>query len=240
MNNRSPSGLFPWVSLLTGAVSLPLRCWLLSSIDGSGLLPRHHITGVISLLLLLLTAGITFLSLRQTPPSSADRRRFPPSRLAAIGSAIGGIGIGISAFTVPASGILAILIPILGILCAGALLYAAYCRMIGLRPNCLFHAAMALFLVFRILAACRIWGAEPQVQLYLFPLLGSLFLLLACYYRAEADAMAGDYRKYLFFGQLALFCCIMCLPGDDWLFYASAAIWLGTDYCILPGKRDHR
>ena len=240
MNNRSPSGLFPWVSLLLGAVSLHLRYRLLISFDSHGLLPKYQFAGIASLLLLLLTADITFLSLRQMPPSSASRRRCPPSRLAAIGSAIGGVGIGVSAFTVPVSGILGILIPALGVLCAGALLYAAYCRLIGLRTNCLFHGTMVLFLAFRILATCRGWGAEPQVQLYLFPLLGSLFLLLTCYYRAEADAMAGDYRKYLFFGQLALFCCLGCLPGDDWLFFLSAAIWLATDYCVLPGRRNHR
>lgn len=237
MNNHSQSGLFPWVSLLTGSVSLPLRCWLLSSIDNNGLLPRFHITGILSLLLLLLTAGICFWGLRRAAPSNAYRRRFPPSRLAALGSAISGFGIGISAFTVSTAGILRLLMPILGILCAGALLYAAYCRLIGLRPNCLSHGAMVLFLVFRILSACRGWGAESQLQFYLFPLLGSVFLLLTCYYRAETDAMIGDYRKYLFFGQLALFCCLMCLPGDDWLFYMSAVVWLATDYCVPSAKR---
>ena len=240
MNNHSQSGLFPWVALLTGSISLPLRCWLLSSIDENGLLPRFHIAGILSLLLLLATAGISFWVLRQVAPSNAYRRRFPPSRLAALGTAIGGFGMGISAFTVSAAGILGILLPIFGILCAGALIYAAYCRQIGLRPNCLFHTAMVLFLVFRILVVCRDWGSEPQVQFYLFPLLGSLFLLLTCYYRTEADAMTGDYRKYVFFGQMALFCCLMCLPGDDWLFYMSAAAWLATDYCALPTMRRYR
>jgi len=239
MNNHSQSGLFPWVSLLTGAVSLPLRCWLLSSMENNGLLPRFHIAGIFSLLLFLLTAGICFWGLRQAPASYAYRRRFPPSRLAAAGTALGAVGIGISAFLVPAADILRILLPVLGILSAAALIYTAHCRLIGLRPNCLSHGTMVLFLVFRILTACQSWGAEPQVQFYLFPLLGSLCLLLACYYRAETDAMTGDYRKYIFFGQTALFCCLMCLPGDDWLFYASAAVWLATDYCVLPSRRRY-
>lgn len=237
MNKQSQSGLFPWVSLLTGSLCLLLRRWLLSSVDDSGLLPKFHIAGILSLLLLLLTVGITFWSLRQAAPSNAYAQRFPSSRLAAIGTALGGIGIGFSAFTVPTSGALRLVVPFLGILSAAALLYTAYCRLIGLRPNCLFHGTTVLFLVFRILACCRSWGAETQVQLYLFPLLGSLCLLLAFYYRAEIDAMAGDYRKYLFFGQAALCCCIMCLPGDDWLFYMSAGLWLTTDYCVPQVKR---
>ena len=240
MNKYSQSGLFPWVSLLTGSVSLPLRCLLLSSIDDNGLLPRFHFTGILSLLLLLLTVAITLWGLRQAPSSFAYRRRFPPSLVAAIGSTVGGIGIGISAFTVPAAGILGILVPILGLISAGALIYAAHCRQIGLRPNCLAHCAMVVFLLFRILATCQDWGAEPQLQLYLFPLLGSLSLLLTSYYRAEVDAMTGDYRKYVFFGQIALFCCLMCLPGDDWLFYMSAAVWLVTDHCVLPKRRRYR
>lgn len=236
MNHHSQSGLFPWVALLTGSVSLPLRCWLLSSADKGGLLPQYHITGILSLLLLLLTAGICFLVLRQAPASNAYRRRFPPSRLAAIGTALGGIGMGISAFTISANGILRPLVPVLGILSAVGMLYAAYCRLVGLRPNCLSHVVFVLFLLFRILVVCRDWGAEPQVQTYLFPLLGSLFLLLTGYYRAEADAMTGDYRKYLFFGQIALFCCLMCLPGKDWLFYMSATLWLAADFCVLPHR----
>ena len=237
MNKYSQSGLFPWVSLLTGSAGLCLRHWLLSCADDRGLLPEFHIAGYLCLLLLLLTAGIAFWCLWQATPSKAYNRRFPPSWLAAVGSAISGIGICLSAFTVPAAGILDLLLSILGILCIPALLYAAYCRLIGLRPNAMLHGITALFLAFRILATCRSWGSESQLQLYLFPLLGSLCLLLAFYYRAETAAMTGDYRKFLFFGQLALCCCIMCLPSGDWLFHTSAAIWLVTDFCTLPVGR---
>lgn len=236
MDKYSQTGWFPWVSLMTGSVGLALRCWLLSSTDGNGLLPAFHIAGAISLLLLLFTVGLTVWHLRKASPSHAYRHLFPPSTLAAAGTAVGAAGLGISAFTVEATGMLGTLLPLLGILSIGALLYASYCRLIGLRPNCLLHGIMVIYILFRILTCCRIWGSEPQLQLYLFPMLGSLFLLLACFFRAEADAMTGDYRKYLFFGQASLFCCIMCLPGDDWLFYLSAAVWLATDYCVLPSR----
>ena len=239
MNKYSQLGRFPWVSLTTGAVGLAMRCWLLTSIDSNGLLPMHHIAGILSLILLLITAGLTFWELRNAKPSKAYRRLFPPSKFAAAGTAVGAVGFGICAFTVETTGMLRTLLPLLGIVCTAALLYAAYCRLIGLRPNSLLHGIMVLYLVFRILMACRIWGSESQLQVYIFPLLGSLFLLLASYYRTEADALAGDYRKYVFFGQIALFCCFMCLPGDDWLFYLSAALWLTADYCVLPHQRHH-
>ena len=237
MNNLSQMGFFPWVSLISGSVGLGLRCWLLSAMNEDGLLPMYHIAGILSLVLLLTTAGLLFWLLRGAIPSNAYRHIFPPSTLAAAGTAIGAAGLGISAFTVEATGLLGMLVPLLGIASIGALLYASYCRMIGLRPNSLLHGVMVVYVLFRILTCCRIWGAEPQLQLYLFPMLGAMFLLLACFFRAEADALAGDYRKYLFFGQIALFCCVMCLPGDDWLFYLSAAVWLSTDYCVLPSRQ---
>jgi hypothetical protein len=199
----------------------------------------YHFAGILSLVLLLLTMGLTAWKLHRARPSQAYRHLFPPSTLAAAGTALGAAGLGISAFMIEATGMLGILLPLLGIASIGALLYTSYCRLIGLRPNGLLHGIVAWYLIFRMLTNCRIWGAEPQVQIYLFPMLGSLFLLLACFYRAEADVMAGDYRKYLFFGQAALFCCLMCLPGDDWLFYLSAAIWLATDYCVLPSHRHY-
>lgn len=239
MINHSRTGWFPWVSLMTGSVGLGLRCWLLTDADNLGLLPVFHPAGILSLFLLLLTAGFTYWHLRKATPSNAYRRLFPPSMLAAAGTAVGAAGLGISAFALDTTGMLNTLVPLLGIVCIGALLYASYCRLIGLRPNCLLHGAMVVYLLFRILSCCRSWGAEPQLQLYLFPMLGSMFLLLACYYRSEADAMTGDYRKYLFFGQIALCCCIMCLPGNDWLFYLSAAIWLSADYCVLPHRQHH-
>ena len=237
MNNHSQTGWFPWVALMTGSVGLALRCWLLSSMDSKGLLPSYHIAGILALFLLLLTMGLSFWKLRSASASNAYRMLFPPSLLAAAGTALGAAGLGFSAFNIETAGILGKIIPLLGIASIVALFYTAYCRLIGLRPNGLLHGIVVVYLLFRILALCRVWGSEPQLQLYLFPMLGSLFLLLASFFRTEADALAGDYRKYLFFGQAALFCCLMCLPGDDWVFYLSAAIWLATDYCVLPYQR---
>lgn len=234
MNLSSKQGLFPWISLLAGSIGLALRCWLLSAVDDRGLLPENHIAAILCYILLAVTLGLCFMGVRKAATSKAYRRLFPPSKLAAAGTVIGAIGIGISGFTAESTGFLRLILPILGIFAAGALMITAYCRFIGLRPNCLLHGLVAVYLIFRTLVGCRVWGAEPQLQLYFFHLLASLFLLLACYHRAEADALAGDYRRYIFFSQAALFCCCLCLPGKDWLFYLSAGIWVATDFCVFP------
>ena len=34
--------------------------------------------------------------------------------------------------------------------------------------------------------------------------------------------------------KVALFCCILCLTGGEWMFYLSAGIWMASDFCALP------
>ena len=238
MNQISKQGLFPWLTLFTGGVGLALRSLLLSSVDGQGLLPDNHFAGILTFILLALFLGFCFWVVRKEPPVDAKnyRKLFPPSNLSAICSTVAAAGIGISAFMVPGTGVLRILVAISGLLGATALAYAAYFRKEGMRPSCFLHILVAVHLVIRVLTCCQQWGTEPQFQIYFFQLLGSLFLMIAVYYRAELDALTGDYRKYLFFGQAALFCCCLCMAEEAWLFYLSAALWIATDSCVLPRK----
>ncbi len=238
MRHFSKQGIFPWFTLLAGLIGGVFQFWLLSAADKQGLLPKNHIAGILSFLLLAFTLGACLYVTKKAPPSKAYRRLFPPSKLAAVGAAFGAVGLGISAFTLDRTGLFQLL-PVFGVASSAALLYSAYCRFMGLRPSFFAHVVTVIYLIFRTLARCRAWGAEPQLQLYFFQLLGSLFLLMACYFRAEMDILTGDYRKYLFCGQAALFCCCLCLPGQDRLFYLSAGIWMAADFCALPGGKSH-
>lgn len=233
MNHPSNSRLFPWAPLFAGVLGFCLQCWLFSAMDSSGLLPKNHIAEILSFILLALTLGICLIGLQNVVSSDAYHQLFPPSRLAAAGTLLGGIGIACSAFAPQTVGFLKIIVPVFGVLSGVALAIAAYCRLHGVRPNCLLHSTVAVYLIFRIMACCRNWGAEPQVQRYFFQLLACLSLLLACYYRAELDVHEKGIRQYVFFSQVALFCCCLCLPGTDRLFYLSAAVWMAADYCTL-------
>lgn len=240
MYHSSRQGLFPWFPILTGMVGFALRCWLFSSMDSAGLLPNNHIAGSLTFLLLALCLAVCFLGVKNATPHDTYRQMFPRSGIAAAGTVMGAVGMAISAFTLKSAGVFRFLLPVLGVLCAGALLFAAYCRFRELQPNFLTHCAVAIYLIFRSLANCRTWGAEPQLQLYFFHLLASLFLLLACYYRAELDLHSGDCRRYVFFAQAALFCCCLCLMGEGWLFYLSAGIWIATDFCVIFPENKNR
>jgi len=234
MNSSSKQGIFPWFPLFAGVIGLALRSWLLSLATPQGLLPHNHISAILSFLLLAVTLGVCLLGVRKAAPSGAYSQLFPRSPVAAAGIFIGAIGMGFSGFTLKITGLLQIFLPVLGVLSAATLLLTAYCRFKGLRPNCLAHATVVVFLLLRILACCQTWGSEPQLLLYFFHLLACLFLLIASYYRAEMDVQMKDCRRYVFFGQIALFCCCLCLLGEDWLFYLSAAIWMATDTCVMP------
>jgi len=237
MNHSSKPSLFPWVPLLAGGIGFILRRWLLSTADAENLLPKNHIAGTLSFLLLALVLGICFLQVRKCSPHAFYTQLFPRSNSAAIGMLLGAIGIGSTVFSLEHVGFLRILVPVFGILGTLSLGVIAYLRAQGKRPHCLFHCAVILYLIFRTVSLCRSWGAEPQLQLYFFQLLASLFLLMAAYYRAELSIQGGDCRRYAFFNQAALFCCCLSIPGPNSLFYLSAAIWMAFDTCTLPNRQ---
>lgn len=234
MNRFSKVGLFPWFPLFTGIVGFALQYWQFSLVDAKGLLPESHISGTLSVILLALVVGICWIGVQNLAPTKEYCQLFPASRVAFVGGLLAATGMGCAAFTVSATGFLQYLVPACGLLSAGVLAIIACHRFQGQQPNSLLHSVVAVYLIFRTMAACRIWSAEPQWQMYFFDLLAALFLLLACYYRAALDLQAGNSRLYIFFGQAALFCCCLCLPGKDWLFYLSAGIWIATDYCTPP------
>lgn len=230
-------GLFPWFTLFAGIIGFALQCWLLSLTDQQNLLPKNHIAGTLSLILLALTLGLCFILLRKTKLPEQYSRQFPRSIFSAICTVLGAAGLGYSGFTHSSIGILNILLPAISVIAALALLVIAYCRIKGAHPNYLLRCAVTVCLMLRTVVCCRGWGTEPQLPLYFFPLLASVFLLLATYYHTELDADTGNYRRYCFFNQAALFCCCLCLPGEESLFYLAAALWMIGDSFGLPGFR---
>ena len=229
MRNTSNPGVFPWLTVFTGTVGLALQFWLLSSKDSKGLLPQNHIAGILSFLLFALTLAAIFLLIRKTEYATHYEKLFPRSALSAAGTVAGALAIGFSTFKQTGIGLFRLLPPVLGVLSTCALLVLAYCRLKGLRPHNLFFCTVSFYLIFHTLTCCRQWGAESQFQLFFFQLLASLFLLLTCYYRAELAAYAKYPRQYTFFSQSALFCCCLCIPGENGIFYLLAAIWMAAD-----------
>ena len=232
MSIKSPRGIFPWFTVIEGVAGFVLQCGLFSSVNADGLLPHNHIAGILSFALLAMTLVICWLGSREESDLCPDRLFFSSS-LASIGVGLSAIGVALSALTVAGKGILQLLAFGSGILAAVALGFIAIRRAKKLHADAMLHSIITVYLILRTMASCSTWSAEPQFQLYFFPLLACVFLMITSYYRAALALGVEHSKKYVFFSQAALFCCLLCCRGEDWIFYLSGALWLTFD-CPAP------
>ena len=230
----SKKAVFPWFTVAEGISGFFMQCWLFSTADDRGLLPRYHFAGIMSFVLLALTLVICWMGSREEKDLCPDKLFFA-SVPSAAGIGLSAAGVAFSAFTVTGAGFLRVITPLCGILAAAALGYIAYCRLKDLHADCTLHCVITVYLILRTMTSCSIWSAEPQFQRYFFPLLACVFLMLASYYRTALALGVEHSKRYVFFSQAALFCCCLCCRGSDWLFYLSAALWLTFD-CPAPSS----
>lgn len=232
MKQVPKSEIFSLFSILAGLGGMAMQTWLFSTTDHKGLLTHGHPSAILSFLLLAGIVAANVFYLKTTKTGGLYDHLFPKSTVAAVGSFLAAAGFAVAAMTPVATGILGILVKVFGILTVVGLVLGGYNRLQGKRPNCLGYGAVSVFLIFRTLVFCQGWSAEVQIERFFFPLLGSLGLLMAAYYRASLVLNAKDCRHYLFFRQFSLFCCLLSLAGGDRIFYLAGAVWMVTDYCI--------
>ena len=232
MSAKTTRGIFPWFTVIEGLVGFFLQCWLFSSLDANGLLAPNHPAGILSFALLAMTLVICWFGSRGEKDLCPDRLFFS-STPAAIGIGLSAVGIAFSAITAGGKDILQLLSFGSGILAAAALGYIALCRAKKFHADAILHCVVTAYLILRTMANCSAWSSEPQFQLYFFPLIACVFLMIASYYRAALALGVEHSKKYVFFSQAALFTCLLCCRGEDWFFYLSGALWLTFD-CPAP------
>lgn len=177
MSKQHYRGIFPWFTVIEGMAGFFMQCWLFSSVDDSGLLPPYHIAGILSFVLLALTLVICWFGSKGEKDLCPDRLFFS-SVPAAIGIGLSAVGVAFSAFTASGTGILQILTFGTGILAAAALGYIAVCRAKKFHADAMLHCIVTVYLILRTMTNCSGWSAEPQFQLYFFPLLACVFLMI--------------------------------------------------------------
>ena len=232
MKSFPKTEIYTFFSVLIGIAGMAMQSWLFSTADSYGLLIHGHIAEILSCLLLAGAAVIGFLSLKNLKFGGEYPQLFPQSPVAAAGNLVAAAGVLFSAFTPAAVGVLTTVVRALGVVAALAFALGGFARLQGKRPNCLLFAAVAVYLIARTLVFCQRWSAEVQVQIYFFPLLAILFLLLAAYYRAALAADFQNCKQYFLFRQLAIVCCLMSMAGGERVFYLAGAVWMATDFCI--------
>ncbi len=229
---RTP--LLPYLSIGLGALGLGLGIWLFAGgTDASGLLRQEHPANTAVFILTAFVMLMQFLSTRYLNTPSAYSKLFPRSLPAMIGCFVAAAGI----FSTDIYELIthkdptATVACIAGLLAAGALVFLGLCRKRGIRPHPIFHSCVTVYLMLHLISQYRSWSAEPQLQVYGFQMLGSVFLMLSMYHRATLDAGIGKPRTYMFFNCGALYFCCVALCSGNRVFYSTMAVYCATAYC---------
>lgn len=236
MNRYLKPSFLPAGTLIAGALGFLLRMWLMKTgVDARGLLVTTHPAHAPVFVLTALTLAALLLCVR---PLNAVRRYpdlFPRKNLSGIGCIVAAAGILLVSFRDRSlrSDMVTTVCLGLGFLAAVCLVLVALCRFQQRRPVCYFHAVITLFLTAHLISQYRLWSSEPQLQVYFFPLLSSVFLMLTAYHAAVLDAKKASRRWYVFCNQSALFFCCVSVWSENWLFYLTMAFWMSTNLCDL-------
>lgn len=228
--------LLPLITLICGLIGFGLRLWLFGTgIDEKGLLVTGHPAGILVWILTAVVIAAVALGTRKLAPISKYSQLFPASIFACIGCVLGAAGIlyvNIREYLLVRD-VITLVTMILGLLAGVALVLLGVCRCKGKRPAFWLQSIVTVYFMLHLVSQYRLWSAEPQLQVYFFPLLASVFLMLTAYHGAVLDAEKGSRRWYVFSSQCALFFCCLSLQGTSWPFYLTMALWLATGLCSL-------
>jgi len=227
------------------AVEAGILGWLLSrqlyrwGMDDKGLLMANH--PISWLLWIVTTAALGILAANVWKLDGSDRYEdnFAPSHWAALGHTAAGLCFLLTALlNAPMMpGKLGIAWKVLGLLSGPCLLLAGLFRLRGKRPFFGLHMVPCLFLVFHIISHYQTWSGNPQVQDYVFSLLGAMALVFFAYYSAAFDVDSGNRRMHLGMGLGAVCLCITAIATTEYLFlYTGGLIWAESDLCSLTPK----
>lgn len=240
MKNPLKSTLLPWLTLGAGILGLILRSWLYTSgMDGKGLLIESHPANAMSFIVCALFLGALILCVSDLGHAPAYTMLFPEGKPILLGNCIAAVGLAATGFfeLQSAEGMFGLVYFLVTLLAAASLAFIGWCSYKKTPVSFLFHAAVTMFFMLRLITQYQHWSSEPQLQNFFFPLAASIFLMLTAYHRTTLDARSGNRSTYVFFNQAALFFCLMSLPGEYWLYYGAMSIWSAVNLCSLKSIR---
>lgn len=153
--------------------------------------------------------------------------------VAALGQLLGGLGIGWTVLRYPAQmyNALGALWKIIGVLAALCLLWTAVCTWRRKRAPFLPQLAPCLFWTVHMLDNYQGWSGEPQLQSYLFDLLGVMAMTLFTYHTAARAAGLSKSRMQTFAALAAGFLCtaaVLPTQPKTQMLYLLCALWALT------------
>lgn len=234
----------PVLVLISGLAGLMLH-WLtyFAAVDEKNLLVAHH---PVVILLGLLSASVAALIAAVTVKLDGTgdyQENFRPSVLGTAGSL--GMALCILAtvlFQSPAMlGKMGSIWRWTGILAAASLTAVGFCRLRGKAPFFALHLAVCLFYAVHILSHYQSWSGTPQIQDYVFALLGTLALMLYTYYQMAFDVGFARRRMLLGMGMAAMYLCTVALYDTPYkLLYLGSIAWVWSSLCAFRVHREKK
>lgn len=216
-----------------GLAALVLR-WQLyrTAVDEKGLLVRMHPLGLVLMALTAAVLLMIYVTVRKQEEAAVFTDSSPRSIPAALGHAVMA---GIVLTTVLAggpqtSGYLATVWECLGMAAFSCLVLAGTDRLRGRKSFFLLHVVPCLFFVVHIVSHYQTWSGNPQMQDYVFALLGAMALMFFGFYTATMEAGCGSRRMLLGMGLAAIYLCLAETAHSAYpLLYLAGVIWVATD-----------
>ena len=223
------------ITLAVAVIGVLLRYWHLSAgPDSNGLYPDNHIAWTLLLCLSAAMVVVLFLIAGTAGKSRSYSANFSPSLVGAIGYALAGFAILLSAsgYLLGEALILYTIAGILGLLSGAALIFGGWCRWKGKRPHFLVFALPCTFFALKLFCTGHVWGDEPELHRFLLGFLANVMCTLATYQLWAFSVNLGNRSRSLLCSLLAVYLCLVAVPGSsDGLFYLAMAIWLFLNLC---------
>lgn len=225
-----------WTALVGGALGFGLhRLALAVAVDGKNLPVANH---PLELLLWVLTAGVLALTLagswREKP--AGKQPALPAAAVPAEGQLFLGTCLLLTVLTKTPelSGIVGTVWKCLGALGGVLLITAGIRAQMGKKPLFAAHLVLCLFFSVHIVTHYQTWSGDPQLQHYIFVVLGQVALVFTAYYQTAAEVGLGRQWIQPLTGLLTVYLCTVSLMDTRFpLLQLGGIFWT---WCALQGE----
>lgn len=235
MKRNAGSKLLPVLMLIFGLAAFGLRTILYTvAVDIKGLLVQNH---PLELALSALTGLVLILAaLSAWKQKEPDNTAGTPAQNMAAALGTAALGAGILATVLMegpvAGGYLVKAWWLLGLAAPVCLMLNAVLRLLGKQPLFLPLVAVCLFFLVHIVTRYQVWSANPQMQEYLYALLGAMTLMFFGFYEASQIAGCGNHRLRMGMGLAAIYLSLAELAQSTCpALYLGGTLWVLTELC---------